>query len=161
MLGLLLLPATALAENHDTWGNRRWAGNSRYNSNYRNGARSSRSGPFGNLGGYPTNGAYGNPTYGGGRRWAYSDRDGDGDRDFRRHRHYRERGWYGGGHGHGDADDGYRGGWGNRGWGRGNNGWHNNGPWNGDTPPGWQHGRKRGWGNSDMPPGLAKKQGWW
>ncbi len=27
------------------------------------------------------------------------------------------------------------------------------------NPPGWGHGRKTGWGNCDMPPGLAKKNG--
>jgi hypothetical protein len=26
-------------------------------------------------------------------------------------------------------------------------------------PPGWDHGRKAGWGNCDLPPGLAKKRG--
>ena len=26
-------------------------------------------------------------------------------------------------------------------------------------PPGWDHGRKVGWGNCDLPPGLAKKDG--
>jgi len=26
-------------------------------------------------------------------------------------------------------------------------------------PPGWSHGRKTGWGNCDLPPGLAKKEG--
>ncbi len=26
-------------------------------------------------------------------------------------------------------------------------------------PPGWAHGRKRGWGGCDLPPGLAKKYG--
>lgn len=26
-------------------------------------------------------------------------------------------------------------------------------------PPGWDHGRKVGWGNCDVPPGLAKKVG--
>jgi hypothetical protein len=29
----------------------------------------------------------------------------------------------------------------------------------GDDPPGWSHGRKAGWGNCDLPPGLAKKRG--
>jgi hypothetical protein len=28
-----------------------------------------------------------------------------------------------------------------------------------DDPPGWHHGRKAGWGNCDLPPGLAKKHG--
>ena len=28
-----------------------------------------------------------------------------------------------------------------------------------DDPPGWSHGRKAGWGNCDLPPGLAKKRG--
>lgn len=28
-----------------------------------------------------------------------------------------------------------------------------------DDPPGWSHGRKAGWGNCDLPPGLAKKHG--
>lgn len=26
-----------------------------------------------------------------------------------------------------------------------------------NRPPGWSHGRKRGWGNRNLPPGLAKK----
>ncbi len=26
-------------------------------------------------------------------------------------------------------------------------------------PPGWDRGRKTGWGNCDVPPGLAKKEG--
>ncbi|HZQ92629.1 MAG TPA: hypothetical protein VFA60_12605 [Terriglobales bacterium] len=30
---------------------------------------------------------------------------------------------------------------------------------NSGTPPGWRHGRKTGWGNCDLPPGQAKKQG--
>ena len=25
-----------------------------------------------------------------------------------------------------------------------------------EDPPGWSHGRKAGWGNCDLPPGLAK-----
>ena len=25
-------------------------------------------------------------------------------------------------------------------------------------PPGWSHGKKKGWGDRDMPPGLAKKR---
>ena len=29
----------------------------------------------------------------------------------------------------------------------------------GNRPPGWDRGRKVGWGNCDMPPGLAKKHG--
>jgi hypothetical protein len=28
-----------------------------------------------------------------------------------------------------------------------------------NRPPGWNHGRKRGWGNCDLPPGQAKKEG--
>lgn len=28
-----------------------------------------------------------------------------------------------------------------------------------DDPPGWSHGRKAGWRNCDLPPGLAKKRG--
>jgi hypothetical protein len=28
-----------------------------------------------------------------------------------------------------------------------------------DTPPGWSHGKKTGWGNCGMPPGQAKKYG--
>jgi len=27
------------------------------------------------------------------------------------------------------------------------------------NPPGWSKGKKAGWGDSDMPPGLAKKEG--
>lgn len=27
------------------------------------------------------------------------------------------------------------------------------------TPPGWEHGKKKGWHGGDMPPGLAKKEG--
>ncbi len=139
MLGLLLLPASALAQNRNpNWGNRRWAAN----RNYRNGAWGNRNRSWGNRGwGYRNNGYYGNPNYGRGRYWGYGDRDG-----------YRHR-WYGDDD---DDDGGYYGGWGNRGW-----GWGNNGRWNGSTPPGWQHGRKTGWGNSNLPPGLAKKGGWW
>ena len=33
------------------------------------------------------------------------------------------------------------------------------GPPAGDTPPGWTHGEKKGWGEEGMPPGLAKKSG--
>ncbi len=29
----------------------------------------------------------------------------------------------------------------------------------GNRPPGWDRGRKTGWGNCDLPPGLAKKEG--
>lgn len=29
----------------------------------------------------------------------------------------------------------------------------------GQTPPGWNKGKKTGWGNCNMPPGLAKKSG--
>jgi hypothetical protein len=29
----------------------------------------------------------------------------------------------------------------------------------GNHPPGWSRGRKAGWGNCDLPPGLAKKRG--
>jgi len=28
-----------------------------------------------------------------------------------------------------------------------------------NEPPGWNHGRKAGWRNCDLPPGLAKKRG--
>ncbi len=35
---------------------------------------------------------------------------------------------------------------------RGHRGRHND-------PPGWSHGRKAGWRNCDLPPGLAKKHG--
>jgi hypothetical protein len=30
------------------------------------------------------------------------------------------------------------------------------------TPPGWEHGKKKGWGSKDMPPGWSKgnKKGW-
>ncbi len=28
-----------------------------------------------------------------------------------------------------------------------------------NRPPGWSHGRKTGWGNCDVPPGQAKKEG--
>ena len=31
--------------------------------------------------------------------------------------------------------------------------------WEGDTPSGRSHGEKKGWGDSEMPPGLAKKSG--
>jgi len=37
--------------------------------------------------------------------------------------------------------------------GHGNRGRYN------DDPPGWRHGRKAGWRNCDLPPGLAKKRG--
>ena len=36
---------------------------------------------------------------------------------------------------------------------------HGNGNGNGNQPPGWSHGQKTGWGNCDLPPGLAKKRG--
>jgi hypothetical protein len=32
--------------------------------------------------------------------------------------------------------------------------------WHDGRPPGWAHGEKRGWGDADMPPGLAKKGDW-
>lgn len=32
------------------------------------------------------------------------------------------------------------------------------GPGGGSTPYGWSQGKKTGWNNSDMPPGLGKKQ---
>ncbi len=30
---------------------------------------------------------------------------------------------------------------------------------NGDRPPGWSHGKKTGWGDCNLPPGQAKKNG--
>jgi hypothetical protein len=36
-------------------------------------------------------------------------------------------------------------------------GWNPKGP--DDRPPGWDQGQKRGWGDCDVPPGLAKKRG--
>ncbi len=33
------------------------------------------------------------------------------------------------------------------------------GPVYSNRPPGWDRGRKTGWGNCDVPPGLAKKEG--
>jgi len=186
----LLLPAAALAANpNPNLSNRIRTISNQSNRNYRNGAWGARTaspanhGGFGTLGtrtpspanhggfgtlaartssranhggfgtlptrtpspgnngglGYPNNnGYYGNPTYGQGGYWR--DRDGDGDRDYwrrRHHRHHRR---------HDDDDD--------------DGGWRSNGRWNGDTPPGWHHGRKVGWGGSDVPPGQAKKRGW-
>ena len=32
--------------------------------------------------------------------------------------------------------------------------------WKDGRPPGWSHGKKTGWGDSDMPPGLSKKKGY-
>lgn len=71
---------------------------------------------------------------------------------------------HGGGHGHGHADveDG-----GGHGHGHGaDRGDHDRDEGRGDRdrddsgrPPGWSHGKKTGWGNCDMPPGLAKKNG--
>ena len=143
MLGLLLLPATALAENRTPgWGGRRATANNRSNRTYRQGTWGNRNRSAGNrVGwGYRNNGYYGNPTYRQGGYWR--DRDGDGDRDHWRHRHHRHHRW------HDDDDD--------------DGGWRNNGRWNGGTPPGWEHGRKTGWGDSGLPPGQAKKQGgWW
>jgi hypothetical protein len=161
MLCLVLLPSAALAAN-TSWGNRSRTANNQSNRNYRNGAWGA---PTRNHGGFGTwgtrtpssannggwgysnnNGYYGNPNYGQGGYWGY------GDRDYWRHRHHRR-------HDDDDDDDGgyYRGG-GYRGGGWGNNGWYNNGI--GNTPPGWQHGRKTGWGNSGLPPGQAKKGDW-
>jgi len=30
--------------------------------------------------------------------------------------------------------------------------------WKDNRPPGWSHGKKTGWGDSDMPPGLSKNK---
>jgi hypothetical protein len=166
MLGLLLLPSAAVAQNSQAnWGNFRnrtanKTANNQSNRNSRNGAWGARNpsvsnhGGFGKLGThtrvsggrsgsvYRTNngGYYGNSNYGQGGYWR--DRDGDGDRDHWRHRHYRHHRRH---HDDDDDDDG---------------GWRSNGRWNGGTPPGWQHGRKVGWGDPGVPPGQAKKQGW-
>ncbi len=36
---------------------------------------------------------------------------------------------------------------------------HDHGHDHGDsTPPGWEHGEKKGWDGADMPPGLLKKE---
>jgi hypothetical protein len=181
MLCLLLLPSAALAANTG-WGNRSRTANNQSNRNYRNGAWGAPTRSSGNRGGFGTwgarnrtsgtpnpssanhggwgrlgtrtpssanqggwgysnnNGSYGNSNYGQGG-YSYRDRDGDGDRDYWRHRHYRHH------RRHDDDDDDDDGGW-------------RNGRWSGSTPPGWQHGRKTGWGNSDLPPGQAKKAGW-
>jgi hypothetical protein len=142
-LGLLLLPATALAQNSQaTWGNRNRTANktttNQSNRTSRQGVWGARNRSSGNHGGFGYRNT-GNTNYGQGGNWR--DRDGDGDRDYWRHRHHRYH------RRHDDDDDDDR-------------GWRNNGRWNGSTPPGWQHGRKTGWGNSDLPPGQAKKQGW-
>jgi hypothetical protein len=163
MLCLLLLSSAALAQNSQAnWGNFRNRPANKTTNNQSN--RTSRKGTWGtrttsraNQGGFGklgtrtrvsgsrsgpvyrnnNGGYYGNSNYGQGGNWR--DRDGDGDRDYWRHRHYRHHRRH-----HDDDDDGR---------------WRN-GRWNGGTPPGWQHGRKVGWGNSDLPPGQAKKQGW-
>jgi len=70
---------------------------------------------------------------------------------------------HGNGHGHGhgnphnaQSDDDQ---------GRGNDRWETRDGWQyrtyqGDErPPGWSKGKKKGWGNCDMPPGQAKKYG--
>jgi hypothetical protein len=46
----------------------------------------------------------------------------------------------------------------------GRHGDHDRDDWRGDRdhdrrPPGWNHGRKKGWGNCDLPPGQARKHG--
>ena len=149
ILGLTLLPATALARDHDRdWGHNRSTYNRGYNRGY--------------------NGYYGNGNYG------CVDRDNDGDCDhIRHHHHYYQNGWYGNPYGYSNpygyvysnpnvypypnaGNYPYAGGWGN-----GNRAWRN-GRWgNGNVPSGWQRGRKSGWGNSNLPPGQAKKSGWW
>lgn len=67
-----------------------------------------------------------------------SDREDDRDRDNRENSWYRRGFWR-------QSNRGY--------WNIGGNGWQFN------RPPGWNRGRKRGWGNCDLPPGLAKKEG--
>jgi hypothetical protein len=39
------------------------------------------------------------------------------------------------------------------------NGWEYRSYERGEVPPGWNKGRKTGWGNCNMPPGQAKKYG--
>ena len=113
MLCLLLLPATALAENPNPNLNNRIqtlssrTANNQSNRSYRNGALGTRTAPQANHGGfsqrigalgtrtppgnnggfgYPNNnGYYGNPTYGQGGYWGY------GDRDYWRYRHHDRR----------------------------------------------------------------------
>jgi hypothetical protein len=163
MLGLLLLPSAALAANA-TWGNRSRTANNRSNRTYRRGTWGNPNRPGSNRVGWGSrnNGYHGNPNYRQGGYWGYRDWDRDGDRDYWRHRHHdwrRDRCVDPDHDGdcdfirhrhhrrHDDDDDDDR-------------GWRNNGRWNGSTPPGWQHGRKTGWGDSNLPPGLAKKEGW-
>jgi len=154
ILGLTLLPVTALARDHDRdWGRNRWT----HNQNYRNGY-------YGN--GYK-NGNYGNGNY------RCVDPDGDGDCDHVRHHHhhrhyqngYYQNGWYPNGSYSNPYAYSNPNVWGNNPytgvWGNGNRRWGNARLGNGSVPQGWQNGRKKGWGNSNLPPGLAKKSGWW
>jgi hypothetical protein len=163
ILGLTLLPVTALARDHDRdWGHNRSTYNRGYNHNYGNGYYRNGYSGYGNNGYYGyNNGYYGNGSYG------CVDRDNDGDCDhIRHHHHYYQNGWNGNPYVFSNpnvysypnvgGNYPYAGGWrnGNRAWG--------NGRWgNGNVPSGWQRGKKNGWGNSSLPPGLAKKSGWW
>ena len=71
---------------------------------------------------------------------------------------------HGNGHGHGrgnphnaeqsdDGDQGHDGRWESR------DGWEYRAYQGDERPPGWGKGKKKGWGNCDMPPGQAKKYG--
>ena len=79
------------------------------------------------------------------------DPDHDGDCDFIRHRHrHYQNGWYGTPYGYSNPNV----------WrsspAEWNRGWRNGRMENGNVPSGWRHGRKTGWGNSNLP----KKSGW-
>ena len=91
-------------------------------------------------------------------RYRCVDPDHDGDCDFIRPRYprYYQNGWYGDGY----YSNPYL--WGSYPYAGNRNGAWQNGRWgNRSVPPGWHHGRKRGWGESNLPPGLAKKPERW
>lgn len=92
ILGLTLLPVTALARDHDRdWGHNRSTYNRGHNHNYGNGYYRNGYYGYGNNGYYGyNNGYYGNGNYG------CVDRDNDGDCDhIRHHHHYYQNGWNG------------------------------------------------------------------
>jgi len=68
------------------------------------------------------------------RRYERHEREREREREHWRHEHERERHW--------DRDHDRR---------------HD--PFARKDPPGWEHGKKKGWGDCDAPPGQAKKQG--
>ena len=168
MFVLMLLPVMAFARDHDRDWDRH---HDRHNRNYSN--RYYNNGSYGN--GYYHNRYYGNSGYWGNgynRNYRCVDPDHDGDCDYYvRRRHH-----------HGN----YQNGWYNNGYYPNTNGWYGYYPngyagipyvspytwgtgyaYNQDRrgvynpPRGWQQGRKKGWGKSNLPPGLAKKSGWW